>query len=199
MSRIHVGILLLAAGGSSRMGRPKQLLRIGNKSLVRIAAEAAIEALGDPTVVVTGSCGEQVAAQLGGLPLHVAHNAGWERGMGSSIRHGVESILKLGPHIGALLITLCDQPGVSAQTLRKLLDAQIETGASLCAASFDETVGPPALFTRAFFDDLLSLPDEAGAKQLLLKHSGSLCRVNCPEAARDVDTPDDYDAVARPP
>jgi molybdenum cofactor cytidylyltransferase len=191
----EIAIVVLAAGGSTRMGRPKQLLQFKAKSLVRRAAETAIEAGGDPVVVVTGNAAEQVVAELRNLKVHVALNPSWDRGMGSSIRVGVETALKLRSTADALIITLCDQPGISSRILRELVQAHIETGKPLCAAAFGETVSPPVLFGREFFDELLSLPDEAGAKQILLKHSSQLCHVNCPEAACDVDTPSDYEAL----
>lgn len=195
MTSPEIGILVLAAGGSTRMGRPKQLLQFEGKSLVRRAADTAIEAGGDPVVVVTGNAADQVVAEVGDLKVYVAHNPSWDRGMGSSIRVGVATLLKVRPTVDALIITLCDQPGISSKTLRELVQAHIETEKPLCAAAFGDAVSPPVLFGREFFGELLSLADEAGAKQILLKHSAQLCRVNCPEAACDVDTPADYKAL----
>lgn len=195
MSPEKIGILILAAGGSNRMGRPKQLLQLGGKSLVRRAAETAIEAGGEPIVIVTGAGADQVAAEVRDLPVHFATNPSWANGMGSSVRSGVQSLLSVETGLDALIIMLCDQPDISAATLRKLIDAHHETGKSLCAAAFGETVAPPAFFGRRYFDELLEIPDQFGAKQILLRHSADLLRVDCPEAARDVDTPTDYEAL----
>lgn len=195
MNDKKIGILILAAGGSSRMGRPKQLLPLDGKSLVRRAAETAIQAGGEPIVIVTGSAAREVAPEVHDLPVHLAINPNWQEGLGSSVRTGVQQLLKLEPNLDALIIMLCDQPDVSAATVRKLAAAHIETGKSLCAASFDDTVAPPALFGRPFFDELLSIPPRQGAKQILLNRAADLLRVDCPEAARDIDTPADYDRL----
>jgi molybdenum cofactor cytidylyltransferase len=148
-----------------------------------------------PIVVVAGATAPEVAAEVHDLPVHVATNPSWEKGMGSSVRAGVKSLSDLEPDLDALIIMLCDQPEISAATLDKLIDAHDQTGKSLCAASFGDTVAPPALFGRQFFDELLAIPEPFGAKQILLSHSADLLRVDCPEAAGDVDTPADYDAL----
>lgn len=195
MKHSKIGILILAAGGSVRMGRPKQLLQLGGKSLVRRAAETAVEAGVEPIVIVTGAGADQVAAEVRDLPVHLVMNPSWGNGMGSSVRSGVRSLLSLEPGLDALIIMLCDQPEISTTTLRKLINAHNETGKLLCAASFGETVGPPAFFGRRYFDELLSISEKFGAKQILLNHRADLLRVDCPEAARDVDTPADYEAL----
>lgn len=192
MSDKRIGILILAAGGSSRMGRPKQLLQFNGTSLVRRAAKIAIEAGGQPIVMVTGAAEQEVAAEVRDLPVRVVTNTTWEEGMGLSIRIGVEELLKSEANLEALIITLCDQPEVSAATLRKLVTAYLETGKPLCAASFADTVSPPALFAKPFFDELISISPRHGAKQILLSHAADLQRIDCPEAARDIDTPADY-------
>jgi molybdenum cofactor cytidylyltransferase len=195
MTPPRIGIIVLAAGASTRMGRPKQLLDLGGKSLVRRATETAIAAGGDPVIVVTGAAHDRVSADLCGLPIHICFNPEWERGMGTSIRRGIELLTRLAPKADAAIITLADQPDISADKLAKLVEAHHRTKSPLCAAAFGEAIGPPALFARAFFAELLAQPDQAGAKQLLLKHPAKLLRVDCPEAARDVDTPDDYEAL----
>lgn len=195
MSDKRIGILIFAAGGSSRMGRPKQLLQLEGKSLVRRAAQTAIDAGGQPVGVVTGAASHQVAAEVRDLPVHIAMNPSWEQGMGSSIRTGMKRLLEIEPNLDAMIIMLCDQPGISASTLRRLVDAHAQTGKPLCAASFGDAIAPPALFAHQFFDELLSIPPQHGAKQILLRHSADLLRVDCPEAARDVDTPADYEAL----
>lgn len=195
MNGKRIGIVILAAGGSSRMGRPKQLLQLDGKSLVRGAAQTAIDAGGKPIVLVTGAAAEEVGVELRDLPVHLASNPAWQMGMGSSIQAGMARLMQIDPILDAAIIMLSDQPHVSAESLRNLLREHIETEKPLCAASFGDTVAPPALFARQFFNELLSIPAQHGAKQILLSHSSDLRRVNCPEAARDVDTPADYESL----
>lgn len=187
-----IGIIVLAAGGSARMGRPKQLLPIGVRTLVRLAAEAAVNCDAGPVVVVTGAGHAEVERELATLPVRLILNSSWERGMGTSIRAGVEAILRTTPDVNGVLITLCDQPQVSDETLRRVIAAHREAGAGLCAAAFDDSVGPPVLMSRQYFAELLALPDADGAKRVLLAHPDDVCRVPCPEAGLDIDTPADY-------
>lgn len=191
------GIIVLAAGGSTRMGRPKQLLQFQGKTLIRRATETAM-AVGGPVVVVTGANAELVAAEVGDLRIQIVENARWTKGMGSSIRVGVSALTAARPDLNALLITLCDQVQVSPATLERLILEKGETGKDLCCAAFDGTFGPPVLASRAYFPELLELPDPHGARQILLNHPADLLHVPCPEAALDVDTPADFAAFISP-
>ena len=196
MTPAKVGILVLAAGGSTRMGRPKQLLPFHGKSLVRHATETAL-AVGGPVVVVVGAEGEKVSAEIRDLQVGIVSNPNWASGMGSSIRAGVHALIELEPNLDAVMITLCDQPRITASILRELIELHQTTGKPLCAAGFAKTFGPPALLGREFFAELLALPGLHGAKQILMRHSQSLLSVPCPQAADDIDTPMDYELVAR--
>jgi molybdenum cofactor cytidylyltransferase len=137
-----------------------------------------------------------VSAEIRDLPVGIVSNPDWKSGMGSSIRRGVQALIDLEPNLGAVLITLCDQPRIPASILHELIESHQTTGKSLCAVRFAETVGPPALLGREFFAELLALPDTHGAKQILMRHSGSLLSIHCPEAAHDIDTPMDYERFA---
>lgn len=191
------GIIVLAAGGSIRMGRPKQLLQLEGKTLIRRAAETALAVAG-PVVVVTGANAELVAAEIRDLPIQIVVNPHWAKGMGSSIRVGASALSAARPDLDALLITLCDQVRVSPATLHRLIQAHEKTGKGLCCAAFDETFGPPVLVTRAYFPELLDLADAHGAKHVLMNHPADLLHVPCPEAALDVDTPADFAAFNSP-
>src|SRR3984957_901398 len=113
-----IAAILLAAGGSVRMGRRKQLLTYQGRTLLRRAAEAAVEAGCSPIVVVLGCEAERMAPELSDLPVIASVNIDWERGIGSSIKHGAARLLTLSPRVDAALILLSDQPLVNAQTLR---------------------------------------------------------------------------------
>ncbi len=181
-----VAIVVLAAGGSSRMGRPKQLLHLGGRSLLRRAAEAAV-AVGGPVVVVLGRDPDAMRPELAGLPLTVVENAGWAAGMGGSIRTGMAAV---DPSARAVVVTLCDQPHVDAAAIRHLIAAFDAGGRPMAAAGYAGTVGVPAVFAPAVFDRLRTLDPAAGAKALL---SGpDVTVVALPAAAVDVDTPADY-------
>src|SRR5688572_30590187 len=111
----RVGAVILAAGSSSRMGGPKQVLRFREHSLLRSAAIAALGAGCSPVVVVTGAYAAVSRRELAGLDVHEAFNPRWEAGMASSIRAGVEGLCFAEPDAAVFL--LCDQPYVTASVL----------------------------------------------------------------------------------
>jgi molybdenum cofactor cytidylyltransferase len=190
-----VAILVLAAGGSARMGRPKQLLAYAGKPLVRHVTETAVSVGGGPVIVVVGAVAEEVGVRVCDLPVRVVQNDRWEMGIGSSIRAGMNAWLSDDSQPGAVVILLGDQPLVTPGTIRRLIDAQAATGKPVCAAAFEGTIGPPVLVTRALFPQLLSLPDDRGAKHIWAANPDQVHAVPCPEAASDLDTPEDYDRL----
>ena len=191
-----LAILVLAAGGSSRMGRPKQLLDYGGQSLVRHVTETAIAATVGPVVIVVGAEAGEVGARVRDLPVRVVHNERWETGIGSSIRAGMNDLLSGRASVTAVVIMLGDQPLVTPATIHRLIDAQAETGKPVCAAAYAGTIGPPVLVARELFPQLLSLPEDRGAKHLWAANPHQVHPVPCPEAATDLDTPADYERLS---
>lgn len=187
-----VGAVILAAGSSSRMGRPKQLLRFGGETLLRRAALAALGAGCDPVVVVTGARALQTRDELRGLGVLEVENLLWETGMGSSVRAGVESLLKARAGTNAVVLMLCDQPFVNADVVAALVAAHRETGLDVVASQYGGGLGVPALFGRTLFDELTRLEGQAGAKQLIKRHAARAHFVPFPGGEIDVDTPDDF-------
>jgi molybdenum cofactor cytidylyltransferase len=188
-----VGAIILAAGGSTRMGRPKQLLQIEGQTLVRRIVDAATGAGCSPIVVVLGHKADAICQELDRQPVHFAINPDWSRGIGSSIRCGVEMLLTIAPSIERLMLLLCDQPRVSANVLRRVIAAQKCSEKPVCVCAYAGTVGPPVLVDRSLFEQLMSLPDDRGAKALWTgAGEDRVCHVPCEEAAMDIDTPADY-------
>ena len=179
--------LLLAAGGSSRLGRPKQLVEFEGKTLIRRAVEALTEAGCNPVVVVLGGEIDGSRKALESLSVEILENQDWRDGMSSSVRIGI-SLLR-GWDVDAVLISLCDQPHIGSDDLRKLIDAFSETASSIVAAQYDGILGVPALFSQELFDDLASLTGDSGARDLI-RSRGSFA-VPLPEASFDVDTRED--------
>jgi molybdenum cofactor cytidylyltransferase len=192
VSELPTAIVLLAAGGSARMGRPKQLLPFHGRTLLRHAAETALETPCRPVVVVLGAGVEESRAELAGLDLHACEHPNWQTGMGSSIKLGVRRALELAPDLAAVLITLCDQPLIRAADLGRLLDATLMSARPIIATRYPGSPGVPALFTRPTFPGLLAIDDAAGAKSLLLAAGDRVLTVPIPSALTDVDTPEDY-------
>ncbi|MFL5348394.1 MAG: NTP transferase domain-containing protein [Hyalangium sp.] len=190
---MKVGVVLLAAGGSARLGRPKQLLVHRGKTLVRRAAEAAVLAGCGPVVAVLGAQTEAVEAQLAELPVHTVRNEAWETGLGSSLRVGLRALEAAGPAgtsggVEAALIMLCDQLRVDAGHLRALVKAFQRTQASIVASGYDGTRGVPALFSRAIFPELEALAPDEGARGVIARKPSRVVEVALEGGGEDVDT-----------
>jgi CTP:molybdopterin cytidylyltransferase MocA len=186
---MRVVALVLAAGGSRRMGRPKQLLAWRGVPLVRRAAEAALAAPVERVLVVAGAHAEGVGEALAGLPVEIVVHDRWEEGLGSSLAAGVVAARAHAPD--AVLVTLADQPLVDAAALSRLFSG-CGRGARRAAAEREGILGPPALFPARVLDELAALGGDAGARAVLSRHAAEVVRVPMPEAAFDVDTPDDW-------
>lgn len=194
----RVAAVILAAGGSMRMGRPKQLLVFKGRSLLRRAAEASLAVGCELVVVVLGRDVDLLTPELAGLAVEPIFNAEWERGLGTSIRHGVRRVLERSPNVDAIAILLADQPLVDAAELERLFDAFDRAAKPACASAYAGTVGPPVVVGRPFFPRLLALPDDRGAKAIWAREPAAVALHPCDAAAFDVDTPADYARLTEP-
>jgi molybdenum cofactor cytidylyltransferase len=182
----RVAGIVLAAGASTRLGEPKQLIELGGQPLVRRAAMSALEAGAHPVVVVLGSGGDQILPALDGLPgVRVALNTRWETGLASSLGAGLAALTAEDDVDGALLL-LADQPFVDAHALKALVDAFGES--RIVASSYSNTVGVPAVIGREYFGELASLQGDRGP---WLTRQASVTPVPLPVSPLDIDTPDD--------
>jgi molybdenum cofactor cytidylyltransferase len=183
-----IGAIILAAGESSRLGRPKQLLTFRGETLVGRAVRAAVESGCDPVVVVTGKLDEAIRDALRSSSALVVTNPGWQRGLGTSIHRGMQEIAD---SVDSLVILASDQPFVDASVIRALISAQEESARPIAACKYANTLGVPALFARSCFETLLALPAAAGAKSLLASRAEELVAIEFELGAVDIDTPED--------
>ena len=188
------GMVILAAGNSSRMGSPKQLLDYGGKPLLRHAADVALRSLcWGNVIVVLGSRAEELRPALANLPVTILENRRWEEGMGTSIHTGVEHAQASG--LDGVILALADQPLVTPDSLDRLIHTHLETGQPIVAAQYAGTVGVPVFFSREFFPKLLALKPQQGCKGVILAHPEHAFHLDCPEAEIDIDTPQDYSSL----
>lgn len=194
----QVATIVLAAGGSARLGRPKQLVELEGVPMVRRVAETCLAANGGPVAVVLGASAGEVARALEGLAVATIANDGWQEGIASSIRAGLA--WAEGRGCGALAVVLGDQPCVPSAHLMALRDAW-GAGAAIAATRWidpksaaDTVVGAPAIFDRARWDALARLDGDRGAGSLL--RAPEVVAIDCPPAAFDLDTSDDLLALA---
>lgn len=190
-----IGLIILAAGASTRMGTPKQLLLYGGISLLRHTVNIALGSICHPIIVVLGAYFEQIKLEVEQLPIHIVENIDWKKGMGTSIRAGVLALNQINPNAQGVVITVCDQPFLSVDAIARLLDAYNLTHRPIIASEYAETLGVPALFDRVLFAELTSLNASQGAKQVFKKHNQEVFRVSFPHGAIDLDTPQDYEQI----
>lgn len=184
------GAIILAAGNSSRMGRPKQLIPWDGDALVVRAAHAAIRAGASPVWVVTGAYAAEVADALQEEPVRILPNERFQEGMGTSIAAGFHAALSA-TSTGSVFLLLCDQPEVDPTLLERMESTAAESGRGLVACAYAGTVGPPLLVQRRFFAAFAGTPPGAGAKAVLVKHADELAVVPFEAGARDLDEPGD--------
>lgn len=187
------GVVLLAAGGSKRLGQAKQLLEFGGESLVHRAARLALATAPHDAVLVLGAHADAVLAGVATLALRPVQCADWERGMGTSLRAGLAA---LSPGCTGALVLLCDQPDLDAAHLQCLVKAWHGDPARAAASAYAGVLGVPALLPRAWFADLATLDGDRGARDLLRLRAAQVHAVPCAPLSRDIDVPADLHARA---
>lgn len=192
------GIIILAAGSSSRLGQPKQKLLYKGKSLLQHAVEEGLASLSSLVVVVLGSDPVNNRREILEHPdIHIVINQNWEEGMSSSIKTGITELINLEPSISQAIIMLCDQPFVDAELLNKLIAKKQLSGKAIAACTYDNTLGTPVLFDRIFFPQLLMLEGQQGAKKIIIDNEEQLAPVPFPYGNIDIDTIDDYEKLKK--
>ena len=186
-------IIILAAGSSSRFPGTKQLLHFNNKTLLQHVIDEAIESGAEPTIVITGANADEVEKEITQTNVQIIRNENWKEGMASSIVAGVKKAITLNNDIEKIIIAVSDQPFVSSALFRQLYQTQEKNVQHIVACSYADTIGTPVLFTQNYFDALMSLQGDEGAKKILKVNSNDVATVDFPQGAIDIDTQKDYD------
>lgn len=195
MAAQQTGIIILAAGASSRMGQPKQLLTFNGATLLQNAVSAATGLGAGTTIVVLGANANEVMPAEYGSDVHAVVNGNWPEGMASSIRCGLQNLLIHLPGANAVIIMLCDQPYVTTALLSELLQAAEATGKSIVACAYGNVKGVPALFKREMFAELMLLEGDVGARRVINRNAEHVTLVPFTDGAVDIDTPEDYERL----
>ena len=192
---MNIASLILAAGGSTRLGgSPKQLLRQEDTTLVRHITEAALALQAGPVIVVLGANQDQIGLELDGLSVHVVANDDWQSGMASSLQVGLQTLWD--EPVEAFLVLLTDQPFVNADLLQQLIQTRQQTNQGIVACRYGEpgNLGVPALFSIQYKDEFMRLTGDVGARKLIRQHLNDCAEISFPLANIDLDTWDDVTA-----
>ena len=184
--------VILAAGASSRLGWPKQLLDWHGETLVHRAARIALEGGLDPVVVVTGAHAVEVEVALGGMPVCIARCVDWASGQSASLKAGLRAALRQRPNLGSVLFLLADQPFVGPDLVRAVTELHARTAAPAAAPRVSERRANPVLFDRQLFPALLALQGDSGGRQILADQPIATLDWPDPRILLDIDTQQDY-------
>lgn len=190
----NTGIILLAAGGSSRMGSPKQLLLFEGKTLLEKIIETSLNVFEKENIIlVLGSEHEKIESSIQDKNIEICINTNWKSGMASSISLGLKTLLSKFPEMQKCFISVCDQPYLNIEIFVEMINIFETSKKEIVVAKYAETLGVPALFSKKYFEELIQLQGEQGAKKIILKNSDDVAVFEFEKGAIDIDTPSDYD------
>jgi molybdenum cofactor cytidylyltransferase len=185
---MNVAILILAAGNSSRMGTPKQLLAVGDTTLLGVAIQNALKSNAQNMFCVLGANAKTIEPTISQYNIETIINPDYQKGLSSSIIRGVEELL----NFDAILITLSDQPKVDSEYLNQMISEYKNNPHPIIASLYDGIMGVPALFPKHYYPELLKLEGDKGAKQLLNSRDILIKTMKSSVNLLDIDTPEDY-------
>lgn len=191
------GIIILAAGASTRMGQSKQLLAVKGEPLLLRSINAAIHAGSQKIIVVLGANEKAHRDLIGDLNVEIVFNKRWEAGMGSSIKAGLRVLSELNPSLEGIVVLVCDQPLLTSDHIRQLISKHTETSKPIVASGYAATSGVPVFFHKVYFGQLMGLKDEQGAKKVIQENPGDVALQPFPQGEIDLDTPEDYERFKR--
>lgn len=190
----NTGIILLAAGNSSRMGSPKQLLNYQGKTLLEQIIDTALEVFDkNKVIVVLGAHHHEISSAIKDKNILKSINENWESGMASSIQSGLKTLQTSFPEMERCFISVCDQPYLKKEVFLEMQRLSDNSSKEIIAAKYSDTLGVPALFSKKYFEKLMNLEGEQGAKKIIQQNMEDVETFTFEEGAIDIDTPSDYE------
>jgi len=194
---MNTGIIILAAGNSSRLGRPKQLLKYKDKTLLDLVTAEALKIPTIPTVVVLGAYSKEILNHHTYLEIAYIVNPNWQTGISSSIAAGMSAIGNQSKEIENVIIAVADQVFITSKVFEKLLQKRKLSSKGIIASSYAETVGTPVLFSKKYFEKLLSLTGNTGAKSIVQLNMEDTEIIPFELGHIDIDTETDYNNLIK--
>jgi len=175
-------ILIIAAGSSSRLGQPKQLLPFKDGNLLSHTIKVCLESEIGTVHLILGANNEAILKETDTSKCQVHFNPNWKNGMGSSIAFGIQQIKE---DIDGVIITMADQPFLKKEQLKQLIE---KPTSQIVISKYEEGKGPPTYFSKAYFEELSNLSGDDGAKAVIKKHQSIVQFVSFPKGNIDIDT-----------
>jgi len=186
-----IGIIILAAGASTRLGEPKQNLSFRGKNLLNHAITVAKETDYTPIIIITGAHTLETD-DISDPEVYVVQNPDWQKGIAASISLGISYLQEKEPKISGVILMVCDQPYVTSTILHQLITERIKTNKPIIACSYQDTLGTPVLYDKKYFEALSNLKGDEGAKKIILKNLEEVASITFDLGSIDIDTEEDY-------
>ncbi|MFD2916455.1 nucleotidyltransferase family protein [Psychroserpens luteus] len=186
---MNVAILMLSAGSSTRMGSTKQLLPIGNKTLLGLSIENALQTNAKKVFCVLGSNAENIKNSISQYDIEIIINPNFKEGLSSSIVEGLNHIDNT--NFDAVLIMLSDQPKIDSNYINLLILSSEKHPTQIIASQYEKTIGVPVIFPKKYFKQLQQLEGDKGAKDFLNIHKAQVISIKSDKLI-DIDTQEDY-------
>lgn len=190
---MKIALVILAAGTSSRMKTAKQILPVGTTHLLGISIETAKNSLADQVFCVLGANALEIKSKILHQELQIIENINFNEGLSSSLFAALQHIQN--ENFSAVLFMLGDQPKLSVNYINALIEAFKKDSENIYASTYGESFGVPAIFPRKFYEDLLKVKGDKGARNLLNDKKFPVKTVNFKVDLMDIDSPDDYNKL----
>ena len=161
--------------------------------MLQIAIDAADQADVQKRMLVLGAHHKEIQNSIDLKSVDLTVNPAWEEGMSATLKVALNQVLEKDPDTDQILVMLCDQPFVDSELLDSMIAAQAAEGKGIVACYYQETFGVPVLFDRKYFEEIMALSGQDGAKQLIYKHPDDTTAIDFPEGKIDIDTKEDYE------
>lgn len=192
---IQTGVIILAAGDSSRLGQAKQLVEFNGKTLLQHTIDIVSEFSFASKLLILGGNETEIIKATDCSKIEVLSNINWKYGMSSSLKKGVEHVEKFYPDVNYAMVLLSDQPFVSKALMEKLLIEQAKTNAKITASKYGDILGVPVIFEKSLFKEIKALEGDQGARKLIAKTLTEVAFVDFEQGVVDVDTPQDLERL----
>jgi molybdenum cofactor cytidylyltransferase len=191
-----ISAILLAAGESRRMGKFKQLLRLGDRSFVEHCVDNLLASRVDEVIVVTGHRELEVRRAVGDRPVRFAHNSGYKSGMASSIKCGVQAVSE---DARAFVLALVDQPRIDAQVINRIVETYETARALIVIPTIQGRNGHPILLDVSLKQEILDMDLDQGLRNVVRAHSSQVVRIEAGNNSvlEDCDLPEDYERMLK--